>query len=117
MEVNELIKDIQKIDTIKSTLIELNCKKETINNSFDYNYIKDLVKDNMKQELAITQYVELCRYDHNGKDGGRGKLILDKALNRIHRHNWTKDMAYKLIDKLCKIWNCSEKADKLKEYL
>jgi hypothetical protein len=32
--------------------------------------MRDLVRDNMKQELAIKQYVELCRYDHSGNDGG-----------------------------------------------
>jgi hypothetical protein len=64
----------------------------------------------------VAFYFEMCRYDHDNKNGGRGKEILRKARIQVEKRGWTREMAHRFIDLLCDEWKCPEKKNHLKSY-
>lgn len=58
----------------------------------------------------------MMRNDHDGSDGGRGKLILDKAYREKYTRGWTNEECRQLIELLCREWKCSDKISRLQKY-
>ena len=92
---------------------------------FDYSQLEEEPLPNVetKPEVSTSDFdnkvifaFEMMRNDHDGSDGGRGKLILDKAYREKYTRGWTNEECRQLIELLCREWNCSDKISRLQKY-
>jgi len=65
---------------------------------------------------AVEYYFNLCKNDHDGKNGGRGELILAKTFKQQREHNWDNGQCRQLIELLCREWGCTDKIGRLQSY-
>ena len=92
---------------------------------FDYSQLEEEPLQNVetKQEVSTGNFdnkvvfaFEMMKNDHDGSDGGRGRLILDKAYREKYTRGWTNEECRQLIELLCRAWNCSDKISRLQKY-
>ena len=65
---------------------------------------------------SVEYYFNLCRNDHDGKNGGRGELMLAKTFKQQREHNWNNGQCRELIRLLGTEWNCQDKISRLQSY-
>jgi len=65
---------------------------------------------------SVEYYFNLCKNDHDGKNGGRGELILAKTFKQQREHNWDNGQCRQLIELLCREWKCTDKIGRLQSY-
>ena len=89
---------------------------------FDYSQLEEEPSET-KQEVPTGNFdnkvvfaFEMMKNDHDGSDGGRGRLILDKAYREKYTRGWTNEECRQLIELLCRAWNCSDKISRLQKY-
>jgi hypothetical protein len=108
-EINKETGELQSVVMNKRNIVNVDMPEEPIEEP-----IPPTINNEHTNEVEF--YFNLCKNDHDKKNGGRGELILAKAFKQQHEKGWSNSQCKELIDLLCKEWGCPEKILRLQKY-
>jgi hypothetical protein len=107
--------NIQKVIYNKRNIIEVDYLH--LNNEKEVEPVKQSDNSsNSSFDNSVEYYFNMIKNDHNGKNGGRGELILSKTFKQKYKYDWTNSQCKELIRLLCNEWNCKEKISRLQTH-